>query len=80
MKNEDVIIAFLKGKSGHSLNLYTEGQNLINYNTRIAYKDNDLLWLNKTKYSRTTSKIQNKLDNIAQEYYPKTKIINYEGE
>lgn len=46
--------------------LQTDGTNLINYTTKIAYFDNDnILHLNKTKYSATTSKIQNQLKRLA---------------
>lgn len=46
--------------------LQTDGTDLINYTTKIAYFDNDnILHLNKTKYSATTSKIQNQLERLA---------------
>ena len=78
MTNEQVITQFLKGQLGHSLHLYTEGSILINYNTRIAYVENNKLYLNKTKYSRTTSKIQSQLRRLAPMYYKN--IEEYEGD
>lgn len=46
-----------KGIAGH---LYIKGDELINYSTVIAYRDeNGKFHLNTQYYSRTTSKIQN---------------------
>ena len=56
--------------------LQTDGTNLINYSTKIAYFDNDnILHLNKSKYSATTSKIQNQLERLALEQ--NKKVIEY---
>lgn len=38
---------------------------LINYNTRIAYIQDNKLYINTKKYSSTTSKIQSKLKQLA---------------
>ena len=64
-KNSDVIKDFVAGKtSGSSLHLYIEkrssGRVLINYRTILVYKpnDEDMFFMNSTKYSVTTSKIQ----------------------
>lgn len=38
---------------------------LINYNTRIAYIQDNNLYINTKKYSNTTSKIQSKLKQLA---------------
>lgn len=79
MSNENVILAFLNKKAAHTptrdvLNgvfvykgqtLKTNGLELINYSTRIAYHENDKLYINVNKYSRTTSKIQSKLRYLA---------------
>ena len=81
MSNEKVILQFLEGKAGHTptrdiLNgvyvykgqtLKTNGCELINYNTRIAYIENGVLFLNVKKYSVTTSKIQNNIRRLASE-------------
>ena len=59
--------------------LQTDGTDLINYTTKIAYFDNDnILHLNKTKYSATTSKIQNQLERLA--LAQDKKIIEYTEE
>ena len=59
--------------------LQTDGTDLINYTTKIAYFDNDnILHLNKTKYSATTSKIQNQLERLA--LAQNEKIIEYTEE
>ena len=59
--------------------LQTDGTDLINYSTKIAYFDNDnILHLNKTKYSATTSKIQNQLERLA--LAQNEKIIEYTEE
>ena len=59
--------------------LQTNGTDLINYKTKIAYFDNDnILHLNKSKYSATTSKIQNQLERLA--LAQDKKIIEYTEE
>ena len=59
--------------------LQTNGTDLINYTTKIAYFDNNnILHLNKTKYSATTSKIQNQLERLA--LAQNEKIIEYTEE
>ena len=59
--------------------LQTDGTDLINYSTKIAYFDNDnILHLNKSKYSATTSKIQNQLERLA--LAQNEKIIEYTEE
>ena len=56
--------------------LQTDGTDLINYTTKIAYFDNDnILHLNKTKYSATTSKIQHQLERLA--LAQNKKVIEY---
>lgn len=45
----------------HNGNLRTDGFVLINYSTVIAKHTDNGIILNKTKYSRTTSTIQNKV-------------------
>lgn len=59
--------------------LQTDGTDLINYTTKIAYFDNNnILHLNKTKYSATTNKIQNQLERLA--LAQGKKIIEYTEE
>ena len=71
MKNENVIKKFLEGEeaktplrtivSGYysykGRTLWTKGNTLINYNTRIAYIEDNTLYINTKKYSSTTSHI-----------------------
>lgn len=61
MNNQEVINAFVCGRSGRSSNgnLYSNGNKLINYYTCIAERlaDGTILF-NGTKYSVSTSKIQ----------------------
>lgn len=93
MTNQEVISKFLNRERGATnkrqiLNGYyyyegrtlqTDGTDLINYSTKIAYFDNDnILHLNKTKYSVTTSKIQSQLERLALEQ--NEKIIEYTEE
>lgn len=93
MTNQEVITRFLNRERGATnkrqiLNGYyyyegrtlqTDGTDLINYTTKIAYFDNDnILHLNKTKYSVTTSKIQSQLERLALEQ--NEKIIEYTEE
>lgn len=90
MTNLQVINKFLNREGGQTnkrqiLNGYyyfegrtlqTDGTDLINYTTKIAYFDNNnILHLNKTKYSATTSKIQNQLERLA--LAQNKKVIEY---
>ena len=90
MTNQEVITRFLNRERGQTnkrqiLNgifyyegrtLQTDGTDLINYSTIIAYFDNDnILHLNKSKYSATTSKIQYQLERLALEQ--DKKIVKY---
>ena len=81
MSNEKVILQFLDKKAGHTptrnitngvyvykgQTLKTNGLELINYNTIIAFWEDGKLHLNTHKYSSTTSHIQSKLKRLAQE-------------
>ena len=92
MSNEKVILAFLEGKAAHTptrniingvftykgQTLKTDGIELINYSTRIAYKEGNKLYLNTQKYSSTTSHIQSKLKKLAENY--NYEIVLKEGE
>lgn len=77
MTNIEVIKKFLNKKAGHTplrntlngyqeMTLKTNGLELINYSTRIAYHQDNKLYININKYSRTTSKIQSQLRNLAE--------------
>ena len=93
MTNQEVINKFLNREKGQTnkrqiLNGYyyfegrtlqTDGTDLINYTTKIAYFDNDnILHLNETRYSVTTSKIQNQLERLA--LAQDKKIVKYTEE
>lgn len=81
MSNEKVIISFLEGKKAHTptrevgtyylvysykgQTLKTDGKELINYSTRIAYKKDGKVFLNIKHYSVTTTKIQSKIRFLA---------------
>ena len=78
MSNEKVISLFLEGKQGKTPNrkingvyvyegrtLQTIDNILYNYNTRIAKLENNIVYLNIDKYSRTTSTIQNMIRRLA---------------
>ena len=93
MTNLQVITRFLNREKGATnkrqiLNGYyyfegrtlqTDGTDLINYTTKIAsFDNNNILHLNKTKYSATTSKIQNQLERLA--LAQNEKIVKYTEE
>ena len=63
MKNIEVIKLFVNGEvKGRTKNLFIKGNNLINYSTIIAKRtDKGLIEVNNTKYSQSTSTIQNAL-------------------
>ena len=79
MKNEDVIKKFLEREQAKTSlrtivngyysykgrTLWTKGNKLINYSTRIAYIEGNNLYINVKKYSSTTSHIQSKLKQLA---------------
>lgn len=81
MSNEKVILQFLNKRAGHTptrdivngvyiykgQTLQTNGERLINYNTIIAFWEDNKLHLDTHKYSQTTSKIQSKLKRLAEE-------------
>ena len=81
MSNEQVILAFLHHEKAHTptrnitngiysykgQTLHTDGQKLWNYSTIIAEWKDSRLYINIKKYSVTTSKIQNKIKNLAGE-------------
>ena len=79
MKNEKVIEKFLEKEQAKTplrsiingcyiykgRTLWTRDNELINYNTRIAYIEDNTLYINVKKYSNTTSHIQSKLKRLA---------------
>lgn len=83
MANLDVIKNFINHKEGKTplrnivngyytykgRTLASDGKSLYNYNTLIAYhSDNGKLYINREKYSRTTSKIQTQIRRNAKHY------------
>ena len=61
MKNTDVIRAFIYGDVLHTANLRSTGDKLINYSTCIAQRKDGQIYVTDTKFSVTTSKVQNAL-------------------
>ena len=61
MCNKDVINKFLQLLPAMGSNLYSTGHSLINYSTCIAEWSDNCIYINITKYSKTTSKNQNLL-------------------
>ena len=82
MSNENVIKKFLEKKQAKTplrtiingyysykgRTLWTRENELINYNTRIAYIEDNTLYINVKKYSSTTSHIQSKIKLLGKEY------------
>ena len=73
--NGKVIQAFFNHTplSSHNGNLKTTKTTLINYSTIIAYYENDTYYINISKYSITTSKIQ----TLIKRYLQGHNIENY---
>ena len=83
MSNEKVIRAFLNGYQAQTplrdiqgvyiykgRTLWTKGNVLVNYSTNMARLDieNNIVYVNKNKYSSTTSKIQTQIKSLASQY------------
>lgn len=80
MSNEKVIRAFLNGYQAQTQlrpiegqyfkgrTLWTRDNKLVNYNTNMARLEEGVVYVNKSKYSRTTSKIQTMLKSLASQY------------
>lgn len=83
MTNLDVIENFINHEEGKTplrniingcygykgRTLASDGKSLYNYNTLMAYhSDNGKLYINREKYSRTTSKIQSQIRRNAKHY------------
>lgn len=91
MRNRQVIENFINKKAGHTpkrminamymyegMTLKSNGLELINYSTRIAFHQDNKLYLNINKYSVTTSKIQSLIKYLASE--EGLEVIEIEGE
>lgn len=82
MTNEKVIKKFLEREQARTSlrtivndyysykgrTLWTRDNELINYNTRIAYIEDNNLYINVKKYSNTTSRIQNDIKLLGKKY------------
>lgn len=90
MTNSDVIQKFINHEKGQTplrniigdyctykgRTLASDGKSLYNYDTLMAYHSDDgKLYINKEKYSRTTSKIQSQIRNRAKDY---TEVTEHE--
>ena len=69
IKNKDVVLSFINGLSAYNTNLRSTGSKLYLYNTCIAehlgfINGCETIIVNKTKYSKTISTIQNMLIDI----------------
>lgn len=80
MKNIEVINKFVEGylEVKGNKNLRIEGAKLFNYETCIAEWHLGEIFINKTKYSSSTSIIQNQLVSVANEVigHHSVKVIN----
>ena len=77
-KNNDFIKYFIEGGRDQKKcnNLYIEGNKLFNYNTVIAeVNDTDEITINMSKYSVSTTKIQNVLKREALDNYNNVNIL-----
>ena len=62
MRNEQLVNNFLMGETkGKASNLEIRGDSLVNYETTIAQRVNGVIVINVTKYSASTTRIQNLL-------------------
>lgn len=90
MSNENVIKTFLEKEQARTplrniingyysykgRTLWTRENELINYSTRIAYIEDNTLYINVKKYSNTTSHIQSKIKLLGKKY--NYNIIEYQ--
>ena len=78
MRNIEVIKQFLNKSSGNSDtgNLISDGVKLLSYNTCIAEWTDSLLLVNVTRYSKSTSRIQNMLIQELKSRYAQLTIEN----
>lgn len=81
MKNVDVIELFVSGRLNvkGTKNLHVANGRLINYTTVIGQWYCGTLFINKTKYSSSTSTIQNKLYDIASSVLGSSRVSVIDG-
>lgn len=86
MKNIEVVRKFYEVKDAHSSNwnLFTRYNGdrfeLVNYKTVIAYIQYDIVHINISKYSSTTSTIQSMILDLGAEYSSDYDFKLYKGE
>lgn len=69
MKNKDVAVLFIAREKANGSNLTSDGTRLFSYNTCIAEFENiNKLYINKTKYSSSTSRHQSYLNLAARRF------------
>ena len=79
MSNEDFLRKFLDGGTGVDRNLKSLINNfvvLFHYDTPVAAIKNNFVFVNKEKYSATTTNLQNKIRKLAEERGDKPKDIS----
>lgn len=67
MKNKDVVRRFIDKEFASGSNLYSSGNKLFSYNTCIAQWWNDMIIINDTRYSSSTSRHQYYLKSLVME-------------
>lgn len=72
MTNQETMKKFIQGESGKSLNMTSTGDRLFSYQTVIAERIDNHIYINSTKYSPTTSKQTTQLTNELTEGYTET--------
>ena len=77
MKNIEVIKAFLtiSKANSHNKNLISIGDRLFSYNTCIAQWIDDIIWVNVSRYSTTTSGHRNSLISACEVYCFETRFV-----
>lgn len=65
-RNEEIMQDFISGNESKNVNLRAFKNSLINYTTKIAYKEGNMFYVNSRKYSTTTTKIQTQLKRMLQ--------------
>ncbi len=77
MTNEQVVKAFLQKQWANGSNLYSRGKVLISYTTPMAVWKGNVLCINETKYSQSTTKQMSYLWRAANETSVKIRQISW---
>lgn len=77
LNNSGVLSMFLEGSraESHTGSLISDGVHLIRYGTTLGQWDGGYLYLNRTYYSPSTSRIQNDLLTKAERIVPAEKLV-----